>query len=673
MKDFVRVLRLVLRRRFVLASCLVSSLVVAVLWGLNISAVYPLVEIIFAGNGAAPYISQQAIETEQKAAQAREQVAAAQANLAAASSPEEMLRYQWQIELSEQAADAYERSAAVLQWLEPWATENLPATPYNTLVLVVVALIVATVLKLIALIFNLMIVQDISQRIGMEIRELFFRRALRQDLEHFGDVGSSALTSRLTGDVNDLTMGVSIVLGRLIREPLKAIVCLSVAAFVCWRLLILTFIIAPIVGLIINSLSRSIRRSSRRVMEEMTQLYGMLSESFAGIRIVRAYNMEAYQRARFRRGAQQYFRKSMKVAFYNAASRFATESLGTTIICVGLLAGGYLVLNQATHVLGIRMCSKPLSVGEMILFFGMLIGASDPARKLSDVWSNLQRGIAAAERLMEVIDAPVRITDPEVPRAVARPHHSLALHNVSFQYPTGPQVLSGMSLEIPHGQTWAIVGPNGSGKSTLVGLLCRFDDPSEGLVTMDGISLKEMRTRDLRRRIGLVTQRTVIFDDTILNNIRYGSPHASREEVIKAAKQAYADEFICTKTPSGYDSFLGSNGIRLSGGQMQRIALARAFLRSPDILILDEATSQIDLESERLIHEALAKFLVGRTGIMITHRPTTLALAHRVAVIDHGKVADVGSHAELSERNPFYQSLVGSVVLPLDDISARAA
>jgi subfamily B ATP-binding cassette protein MsbA len=665
MKDFVRVLRLVLRRRMALFFCLTSSLLVALLWGLNISTVYPLVDVIFQGKGAAPYVAEQAIATTQSAADAAAQVLEYRRQLAdaeaASADKSQIIKLQWQLDSAEKTALAHDRSSQILEWIQPWAVKNLPVTPFGTLALVVAALIAATIVKLIALMMNLMLVQDISQRIGTEIRELFYRRALRQDLEHFGDVGSSGLTSRLTGDVNDLTMGVSIVLGRLIREPLKAAVCLIGAGIICWRLLILTFIVAPLVGLVVNSLSRSIRRSSRRVMEEMTLLYGMLSESFAGIRIVRAYNTEAFQRARFRRGAIQYYRKSMKVAFYNAASRFATEALGTTILCVGLLAGGFLVLNQETHLFGvIRMSNAPLSVGEMILFFGLLIGASDPARKLSDVWSNLQRGIAAAERVMEVIDAPVRIKDTASPVSVPRPHKTISIQNVAFHYPTGPQVLRDFNLEIPHGQTLAVVGPNGSGKSTLVGLLCRFDDPIEGQVMIDGVDVRQMRSRDLRRRIGLVTQRTVIFDDTILNNIRYGSPRATREDAIRAAKQAYADEFICTKTPDGYDSLLGHGGTRLSGGQMQRIALARAFLRSPDILILDEATSQIDLESERLIHDALAKFLVGRTGIMITHRPTTLALADQVAVIEAGVVTDCGSHLELSMRNAFYQSLCGT-------------
>jgi subfamily B ATP-binding cassette protein MsbA len=272
----------------------------------------------------------------------------------------------------------------------------------------------------------------------------------------------------------------------------------------------------------------------------------------------------------------------------------------------------------------------------------------------------LQLGIAAANRVYEVIDQPVRVREPASPVRPPRPHREICFENVAYQYPSGPIVLRGIDLRIEHGETIAVVGPNGSGKSTVVSLLCRFDDPRSGTIRLDGVPLDQMQTRDLRRRIALVTQRTVLFDDTIENNIRYGSPGADAHAVVRAAKLAFADEFIRHKTPDGYQTMLGASGMRLSGGQMQRIALARAFLRNPDILILDEATSQIDLESEQLIHQALAKFLVGRTGVMITHRPSSLQLADRVVVIEAGKIADVGKHSEVILRNRFLQSLCGS-------------
>jgi ATP-binding cassette subfamily B protein/subfamily B ATP-binding cassette protein MsbA len=349
----------------------------------------------------------------------------------------------------------------------------------------------------------------------------------------------------------------------------------------------------------------------------------------------------------------------MKVAFYNTLARSSSEMLGIATVGLAILAGGYMVVNKQTHLLGMRMTDQPLNVGQVLMFFGFLIGASDPAKKLSEVWSGLQRGIAATTRVFEVIDQPVRVIDPVRAKTTPRPHREISFRDVVYQYPSGPTVLRGINLKIGQKETVAIVGPNGSGKSTLVSLLCRFDDPQSGTVCLDNIPLNEMRKRDLRRRIALVTQRTILFDDSIENNIRYGTPGADREAVIRAAKLAFADEFIRRKTPDGYDTVLGSGGMRLSGGQMQRIALARAFLRNPDILILDEATSQIDLESEQLIHQALSNFLVNRTGVMITHRPSSLVMADRVIVIEAGRVADSGAHGELIGRNRFYQSLCG--------------
>jgi ATP-binding cassette subfamily B protein/subfamily B ATP-binding cassette protein MsbA len=276
------------------------------------------------------------------------------------------------------------------------------------------------------------------------------------------------------------------------------------------------------------------------------------------------------------------------------------------------------------------------------------------------VWSDLQRGIAASERVYEVIDRPVRVRNPKEAVTLRRPHQLISFEDVEFSYPSGPQVLHGINLTIRHGETIALVGPNGCGKSTLVSLLCRFDDPQRGEVKLDGVPLNQMRFRDIRKRIGLVSQRTTMFEDTIANNIAYGCHSASRERIIRAAKLAYADDFIRNKTPDGYETLLGNARTRLSGGQMQRLALARAILRDPDILILDEATSQIDTESEHLINQALASFLKGRTGILITHRPSSLMLADRVIVMQDGQIAAEGKHEELLATDRFYQSLCRS-------------
>ncbi len=658
MKDFLRILRIAAKQRAALVACIFTSMIVAMLWGLNIGALYPLVEVVFKGHSLPQYIASKIAESTEKLE--RKELLVDEQRLAIMNAaPEVRSGLEMELRYALLELNAIVASIDWLKWIQPSVNAYAPQKPYPTLLAIIGLLMLGTVVKLVALSANLLIVQVITERTTMAVRGMFFRHALQLDLDGFSDTGSSQLTSRMTNDVGHISNGINTLLGRLVREPLKMVVCVGGAAFVCWRLLLFVLVVLPFVALITHHLSGAIRRASKRVMDEMSQMYGMLNEAFAGIRLVKASNTQGAERSRFGRGLQTYYRRSMKMAIYSTAARGASEFLGTAVVCLAILAGGYLVVNQETHLLGLRMSIRPLEVGEILLFFGFLIGASDPARKLAEVWSNLQRGMAASERLYEVIDRPIRVRNPEHARTVNRPHRVIRMAGVHFRYPAGPSVLNGIDLTIRHGETIAVVGPNGSGKSTIVGLLCRFDDPQQGQVMFDDVPLNEIRIRDVRRRIGLVTQRTTLFDDTIENNIRYGSPSATFDDVVKAAKMAFADDFIRTKTPEGYATTLGNRGARLSGGQMQRVALARAFLRNPDILILDEATSQIDLESEHLIHQALAKFLVDRTGILITHRPSSLAMADRIIVMEGGLIEDSGRHEELIARNRFYQSLCG--------------
>tara|TARA_R110002049_G_scaffold4601_5_gene32586 strand:- start:814154 stop:816166 length:2013 start_codon:yes stop_codon:yes gene_type:complete len=664
MKEFRRVLRLAARRRWSLFGVLTTSLVIALLWGANISVLYPIVEVVFQGESLPEYSERQLGEIDAELAALDAHIQTLSSELAVAKTdenaqPDQLRKLVLQLDADTDKRDAIAKSASFLVQMKPTIDRYAPTTAYSTLLLILGVLIVGTLIKLVALGANMVLVQYVAERASVDLRSEFFRKALHLDLDWFGENGSADLTARLTNDVALVSSGLTVLMGRMIREPLKMIVCLGGAAYWCWRLLLLVMIVTPVVAFVMHYLSKAIRRASRRAMEEMSQLYGMLNGSFSGIRVIKAFSTHSSERARFQQGIAAYCRKSMKMAFYNTLARNSSELLGMTTVSLAILAGGYLVLSGNVHLFGIRMSDQPLSFSHVLLFFGFLIGASDPARKLADVWSHLQRGIAASSRVYEIIDAPIRVTEPASPIRVARPHQRIHFQNVSYQYPSGPQVLRGIDLSIRHGETVAVVGPNGSGKSTLISLLCRFDDPQDGQLLLDETPIDQMRIRDLRRRMALVTQRTVLFDDTIENNIRYGTPGADSHAVVRAAKMAFADEFIRRKTPHGYDTVLGTAGMRLSGGQMQRIALARAFLREPDILILDEATSQIDIESEQLIHKALAKFLVDRTGLMITHRPSSLTMADRVIVIESGKVADSGRHEDLICRNGFYQSLCG--------------
>jgi len=658
MEDFGRVIKLAAHQRIAIVGILLSSLLIAVLWSANISVLYPLVEIVFKGEGLAGYANQQLAESEALVASLEEQQRDLTAQRLSAETADR-LEIDRELDSIETNLKWAVQSVKHLTFAKPWIDRYAPNGPFETLLLLVGALVLGTAIKLIALVTNLLLVQYVSEKTALQLRSIFFRKALRLELDSFGENGSAHLTSRLTNDTSHVSAGITVLLGRLVREPLKMFVCLGAAAMVCPRLLLLVLVVTPIIALVMQYLSKAIRRASRRALEEMSQLYGLLNNAFSGIRVVKAYNTQAFERAKFQRGASAFYHKSLKVAFYNSLARSSSEMLGMTMVGLAILAGGYLVVNQQTHLFGLRMSNRPMGSGQILTFFAFLIGATDPARKLIDVWSGLQRGIAATKRVYEIIDMPVRVKDPVQPKSVARPHREISFSKVAYQYPSGPTVLREIDLTIRHGETVAVVGPNGCGKSTLVSLLCRFDDPQGGEVRLDDVALTDMRIRDLRKRIALVTQRTVLFDDTIENNIRYGTPGADAHDVVRASKMAFADQFIRHKTVDGYQTMLGAGGTRLSGGQMQRIALARAFLRNPDILILDEATSQIDMESEQLIHQALSKFLKDRTGIMITHRPSSLTMADRIVVIEAGRVADSGQHQELITRNNFYQSLCG--------------
>jgi ATP-binding cassette subfamily B protein/subfamily B ATP-binding cassette protein MsbA len=291
------------------------------------------------------------------------------------------------------------------------------------------------------------------------------------------------------------------------------------------------------------------------------------------------------------------------------------------------------------------------------VFYGFLIGTSDPARKLSSVVGSIQAGAAAADRVYAVLDQQPTIVDRTAARRLTTSTRDIEFRSVHFHYRAGEPVLKGIDLKIPFGETLAIVGPNGCGKSTLAKLMLRFYDPTQGSVHIGGVDLRQQKLRDLRRQIGTVTQHTWLFDDTVMNNIRYGRPHASDSEVISAARLAHADHFITHVLEHGYETQIGEAGGRLSGGQRQRIALARAILCDPAILILDEATSQVDVESEQLTHQALQQFKAGRTIMLITHRLTTLSLADRILVMDDGRISDLGTHDELVARCELYRRL----------------
>jgi len=645
MNSFWRALKLALQHRWTFLGSVLCALGIAVLWGGNITAVYPLVEIAFERKSFHTWVGEQIEQSKVDIERLTHEIAALEA-------------------AGESAKKAYNDQDHI-EWMLSWYTwakqdvldPYIPDDPFQCLALVIVALVIGTVIKCGFMVAHSVFVSQLSQQATLKLRQEFYRRTLRMDLARFSSEGTSDLMNRFTSDMESLAGGLNELLGKLVREPLKMLSCLIGAAFISWRLLVISLLVAPLAAFAIRWLAKALKRANRRAMEEMSQMYGTLEETLQGIKVVKAFTMEPTEKRRFRHTSRNFFFRSLRIARYDALTRPLTELIGVTTIALALLAGAYLTINRQTHLFGIQVCSSEMSNGMLFLFYGLLAGMSDPARKLSEVLSRIQRGSAAAERIYQLIDREPAIVDPPKPRPLARHTRELSFENVSFQYTPTMPVLKKVDLRIPFGETIAIVGPNGCGKSTLANLVPRFYDPVEGSVRIDGIDLRDVRMKDIRSQIGLVTQETLLFDDTVYNNIRYGSPHASRARVIEAAEQAHAHRFIEEKLESGYRTVVGPRGMLLSGGQRQRIALARAILRDPPILILDEATSQVDLESEQLIHKVLEQFRRDRTTIIITHRLGVLSLADRVVVMEGGEIIDVGSHQELIRRCDFYGRL----------------
>ena len=350
-------------------------------------------------------------------------------------------------------------------------------------------LLVGTVIKDVFLVINNVLVARLSQRAVFDLRKLFYRRTLRMDLATFGEDGTADLMSRFTNDVSQVAGGLDSLFGKLVREPLKMVACLAGAAIICWRLLLLTLIVTPVAAFSVRWLAKMLKRANRRAMEEMALLYGTLEETFRSIKIVKAFTNEPQERKRFHQNNKRYYHKAMGIARYDSLSHPMTEVLGIVTISLVMIAGGWLIFSRQTTLFGIPLSSGPLDQGAMLTFFAMLAGMADPLRKMSDIFSNLQGGFAAADRIFSRLDREPSIRDPKTPVPFRRHHRDLVFENVGFAYQPGKPVIEDLSLKIGFGERMAIVGPNGCGKSTLANLIPRFADPTAGVVKLDGVPL----------------------------------------------------------------------------------------------------------------------------------------------------------------------------------------
>jgi len=478
----------------------------------------------------------------------------------------------------------------------------------------------------------------------MDVRNDLYAAIHRLSLSFFNQRSTGEIMSRLMMDVNLLGETVTIAFSQALREPFYILSFGALLLLLQWQLALLCLLVLPLLFIPIARFGNKIRHRGLLVQERYAELNTILQEALTGIRIVKAFVAEEYERLRFARKNQESFRAAIRIARVTALSWPVLEVLGGIGILGVVVFGSYLVLQQI------------LTLGGFMVFLGALISIFTPIKRLGGMNNHIQRGMAGVKRVFELMD--IRPDLVEAPDAVplSRVQGAVAFRGVSFAYDGSRPVLGDVSFEVRGGQLVAIVGSSGAGKSTLVDLIPRFYDPTAGRVEIDGTDVRRVTFRSLREQIGIVTQEVILFDDTVYNNIIYGQWGVTSDRVQEAAQIAHAAEFI-ERLPQGYETRIGERGVRLSGGEKQRIAIARAVLRDPPILILDEATSALDAESERLVQDALDRLMEGRTTFVIAHRLSTIIRAHRVLVLEQGKIVEAGTHQELLDARGVYYRL----------------
>jgi subfamily B ATP-binding cassette protein MsbA len=533
-------------------------------------------------------------------------------------------------------------SAAIAALVKPIFDEVLPKG--ESLGPVAAAILGCYVVKGVGGYLSSLWMTEVGQRVVHDLRRALFRHILDQSAAFFSGQTTGRLMSRITNDVGQVQFAVSETIGDLTRESLSMLGYLAVLVYVDARLALLCLTSAPLVVYPLVRLGQRVRRTTRRSQEAQEHMSHVSAEAFASHRIVKAFGAEAREADKFESASGRLYRTNMSVTRALSVLPPLMELIGG-VAFVGALWYG------SREITGGR-----LTQGDFVAFITALFLMYGPAKKLSRVNANLQQALAATDRIFEVLDTHSEVRDRETAVTISGVQQGLEFRDVRFAFPDAEATLDGVTLEIPRGQTVAVVGRSGAGKTTLANLVARFYEPTDGAILLDGRDLRDITMRSLRAQLAIVTQETVLFDDTVAANIAYGRPDATRAEVEAAARAAHAHEFI-QDLDGAYDSIVGERGQRLSGGQRQRLAIARALLRDAPILILDEATSALDAESEMLVQDALDVLMKGRTALVIAHRLSTIRRADRIVVLDDGRIAEAGSHDQLLAAGGPYAKL----------------
>ena len=515
----------------------------------------------------------------------------------------------------------------------------------HLLALLSVILILCNVLSNAFRYLGSMTVETMRTRTLQRMRNEMFDRTMAMNVGYFSDQRKGDLMSKITSDVMVVQFCITNTLQVMFREPFLIIGYLALMINISWQLTLFSILYLPVVALIIGSIVKRLRHPAKKGQQHMGEMVSVMEESLSGVKAIKSYNAFDYISNKFRSINASMSNILLSMARKQQMASPMSEFLGITAISVVLVFGGSLVMKGLMTASG------------FVAYIAAFSQLTRPLRSFIDQFANINQGIAAGERIFSIIDAESSVQDSKDAVALEEFKDKIEFKNISFSYDSSREVLHEVSFTVRKGETVALVGPSGGGKSTLSELIPRFYDPQTGEISIDGKPLAAYTQQSLRAKMGIVSQDTILFNDSIRANIAMGREDATDEQIMAAAKIANAHDFIM-QTEAGYDTNVGDRGMKLSGGQRQRLSIARAVLRNPEILILDEATSALDTESEKLVQEALTSLLEGRTSVVIAHRLSTIHNADRIIVIDSGRIAEQGTHAELMEKNGIYAKLI---------------